>query len=223
MRGRFDWDLFEQLPVVGILRGFDVETVLQATEAAYRGGLRTIEIALNSAGAAEQITALRERFDARMNVGAGTVRDLAELESALGAGAEFVVTPVVDEAVIRACLDRGVPVVPGAFTPTEIHRAWSLGAPLVKLFPGGRLGPSYIREVMAPLDQVRLVPTGGVNPDNLAEFFAAGAAGAGVGSTLFQRGKLEARDWDWVAAQARRYVEAFRKGDVRNLSTYASA
>ncbi len=209
MHGQFDWELFEQLPVVGILRGFDVDTVIRATEAAYRGGLRTIEIAMNSDGAAWQIEVLRGRFDDRMNVGAGTVRDLAELDAALGAGAEFVVTPVVDEVVIGAGLEREVPVIPGAFTPTEIHRAWSLGAPLVKLFPGGRFGPSYIREVMAPLDQVKLVPTGGVTHDNLVDFLAAGAAGVGVGSTLFQRARLEAGDWAWVEAQARRYVGAY--------------
>ena len=189
MHGQFDWELFEQLPVVGILRGFDVDTVIRATEAAYRGGLRTIEIAMNSDGAAWQIEVLRGRFDDRMNVGAGTVRDLAELDAALG--------------------EREVPVIPGAFTPTEIHRAWSLGAPLVKLFPGGRFGPSYIREVMAPLDQVKLVPTGGVTHDNLVDFLAAGAAGVGVGSTLFQRARLEAGDWAWVEAQARRYVGAY--------------
>ena len=211
MEGLFSWDLFHELPIVGILRGFDAAAVIPMTAAAYRGGLRTVEVAMNTEGAEELIRALRAEFDDRMNVGAGTVRDMDELAAALDAGAEFVVTPVVLPGVIAACREQSVPVIPGAFTPTEIHTAWSLGADLVKFFPAGRFGPSYVREVLAPLDHVRLVPTGGVRIDNLAEFFRCGAAGVGVGTTLFDRQRVAARDWEWLEQQAGRYAGVYRE------------
>ena len=209
MDGLFSWDLFHQLPVIGILRGFDAAAVVPMTRAAYRGGLRTIEVAMNTPDAEDLIRRLRGELGDTMNVGAGTVRGMDELAAALDAGAEFVVTPVVLPGVIAACRDLGIPVVPGAFTPTEIHTAWSLGADLVKLFPAGRFGPSYVREVMAPLDHVRLMPTGGVRIDNLAEFFRCGAAGVGVGTTLFDRERVAAEDWDWLEQQAGRYAAAY--------------
>jgi len=207
MQGRFSWDLFRELPVVGILRGFDAGEVRQLVGAAHRGGLRTVEVAMNSEHAEALIGLLRDEFGDAMNVGAGTVRTLQQLEGAFEAGAEFIVTPVVNPDVIAACNEHEVVVVPGAFTPTEIEAAWVMGADLVKLFPASRFGPSYIREVLAPLDDVKLVPTGGVDADNLGEFLAAGAAGAGVGSTLFRKDR--AGDAAWIEGQARWYVEAF--------------
>jgi 2-dehydro-3-deoxyphosphogluconate aldolase/(4S)-4-hydroxy-2-oxoglutarate aldolase len=114
--------------------------------------------------------------------------------------------------VIAGCRAQGVPVIPGAFTPTEIHTAWRLGADLVKVFPADQLGPAYIRNVKAPLPQVRLVPTGGVTVETIAAYKRAGADGFGVGSPLFAKEKVAVRDWDWVEAQAWRFAEAYRAG-----------
>ncbi len=147
-----------------------------------------------------------------MNVGAGTVRSLDDLDAAHDAGASFVVTPGIDEAVIRACTDLGLPVFPGAFTPTEVHRAWQLAPQLVKLFPGGRFGPSYVAELKAPLSDVKLMPTGGVRLENLAVFLSCGADAFGVGSTLFPRDSMSSGDWDWIERQAGRFVEGYRAG-----------
>ena len=192
---------------MGILRGFDAAEVRQLVRPAYAGGLRTVEVAMNSEAADELIRLLREEFGASMNVGAGTVRTLQQLEQALEAGAEFIVTPVVNPDIIATCNEHEVVVVPGAFTPTEIEAAWAMGADLVKLFPANRFGPSYIREIRAPLDDVKLIPTGGVDAGNLGEFLQAGAVGAGVGSTLFRKDRVG--DEAWVERQARKYVEAF--------------
>ncbi len=216
MSREFDWDRFGALPVVGILRGYDVATVRRAAEAAARGGLTTLEVAMNSDGAPDQIRALCRAVGDRLNVGAGTVRSLADLDAASGAGASFVVTPGIDEAVIRACCDRGLPVFPGAFTPTEVHRAWQLAPRLVKLFPGGRFGPSYVAELKAPLSDVKLMPTGGVRLENLGEYLRCGADAFGVGSTLFPRDRMGAEDWDWIERQTRRFADAYRSARGAN-------
>jgi 2-dehydro-3-deoxyphosphogluconate aldolase/(4S)-4-hydroxy-2-oxoglutarate aldolase len=212
VKAGFSWDLFHDLPVVGILRGFRAEAVERLVEAALRGGLKNIEITMNTEGAGEIIRLVRRLAGGAANVGAGTVLGLQDLRAALEAGAEFIVTPTVVDGVIQACRGDGVPVFPGAFTPTEIHRAWELGADLVKVFPADQLGPAYIRNVKAPLPHVKLLPTGGVTVETLGAFKKAGADGFGVGSPLFAKEKVEAGDWAWVEAQARRFVEAFRAG-----------
>jgi 2-dehydro-3-deoxyphosphogluconate aldolase/(4S)-4-hydroxy-2-oxoglutarate aldolase len=206
----FDHERFWALPVVGILRGFGEDAVCRAAEAAARGGLTTLEIAMNSADAPALIRALVRTVGGDLNVGAGTVRSLDQLDAACDAGAGFVVTPGIDEAVIGACRSRGIPIFPGAFTPTEVHRAWQLAPGLIKLFPGGRFGPSYIAELKAPLSDVKLMPTGGVRLENLAEFVRCGADAFGVGGTLFPRGRMNAGEWGWIEEQARRFARAYR-------------
>jgi 2-dehydro-3-deoxyphosphogluconate aldolase / (4S)-4-hydroxy-2-oxoglutarate aldolase len=206
----FDQDRFWAFPVVGILRGFGEDVVCRATEAAARGGLTTVEVAMNSADAPALIRALVRAVGGDLNVGAGTVRTVDQLDAACDAGAGFVVTPGIDEAVIDVCRSRGIPIFPGAFTPTEVHRAWQLAPGLIKLFPGGRFGPSYIAELKAPLSDVRLMPTGGVRLENLAEFVRAGADAFGVGSTLFPRGKMDAGEWGWIEGQAGRFAAGYR-------------
>ena len=208
---RFDRDRFWDLPVVGILRGFGEDAVCRAAEAAARGGLTTVEIAMNRRDPARLIRALVRTVGGDLNVGAGTVRTVADLDAAWDAGAGFVVTPGIDEAVIGACTARGIPVFPGAFTPSEVHRAWQLAPGLVKLFPGGRFGPSYVSELKAPLSDVKLMPTGGVRLENLAEFVRCGADAFGVGSTLFPRGRMEDGDWGWIEGQARRFADGVRE------------
>lgn len=208
MSSTFDWAAFTAFPVVGILRNFPGDLVAGATAAAQAGGLAAIEVTMNSPGAAAQITALRAQCGAAMGVGAGTVCTPTDLDTALAAGAQFIVTPVLVPAVIAACRARGVPVFPGAFTPTEIHQAWSLGADVVKVFPADGLGPAYFRALRGPLPQVRLMPTGGVTVETVAEYRRAGAFAFGVGGPLFDPRRVQARDWPWITAQVTRFRAA---------------
>jgi len=201
-RAGFCWSRFRQLPVLGILRGYEQSIVEQAVAAAARGGLRNVEVTWDTPGAAEQIRSLRQRHGASMNVGVGTVRGMADLEAALEAGAGFVVTPTVLPAVITACRERGVPVFPGALTPSEVQRAWDLGADLVKLFPASAFGVSYVRALKAPLGDVKLMPTGGVGLRNLREYLLAGADALALAGGLFARQRLLEGDWAWVQEQA---------------------
>lgn len=205
----FDWSLFESLPVIGILRGYGMEQVENIVVHASRGGLRNIEITMNSENAPALIRRAGERADGAMNVGAGTVCSLQDLDAALSAGAAFIVTPVVNGDVIERCNREKVPVIPGGFTPTEIYRAWQLGADMVKLFPANRFGPEYLKDIRGPFDKIKLVPTGGVDAENLPAYLKHGACGVGVGSPLFDKRRVEAGDWGWVETQARRFAEVY--------------
>jgi 2-dehydro-3-deoxyphosphogluconate aldolase/(4S)-4-hydroxy-2-oxoglutarate aldolase len=161
---------------------------------------------MNSPEVGRQIRTIREQCGSRLFVGAGTVTSSAELGVALEAGAQFIVSPVTDVGLVAECVRRGVPVFPGAVTPTEILQAWSAGATMVKLFPAAQLGPGYVSAVKGPLDQVPLLPTGGITLENAREFLDAGAAGFGVGSPLFQKARMADRQWDWL----RERIAAFR-------------
>lgn len=197
----FSYTELRRVPVVGILRGMSLASIEPLVASVIAGGLTTLEITLNSTSALEQIRKASEVARGALNIGAGTVLTLEMLESALNAGAGFIVTPVVNEEVIRRCVAIKVPVFPGAFTPTEILRAWDLGATMVKVFPAEVLGPTFIKSVKAPLPHVKLMPTGGVDLDSLHLFQAAGADAFGVGSPLFKPHRIAASDWAWVRAQ----------------------
>lgn len=209
MNTMFSWDLFRRLPVVGILRGFSRADLAGITNSCIKGGLANLEITMNTPDACEQIQDAIELADGRMNIGAGTVIGLAALDRALAAGASFIVTPVLEESVIRRCRELDVPVFPGAFSPTEIARAWELGAAMVKVFPSEIVGPAYIKSLKAPFPQIRLMPTGGVDVQTLPDYLAAGADGFGVGSPLFNREKIASGDWNWVENQCRTFERSY--------------
>ncbi len=155
-------------------------------------GIRIFEITFDGIDAAGDLTAVRARLASRpgdgnsvdARVGAGTIRSLEQLRAALDAGAEFGVSPVLDQEILEAALAAGLPFTPGAYTPTEADRAWRAGATFVKLFPGSSLGPSHVRELRGPLPEIEIIVTGGVERANAAAFLAAGAVAVGIGSAL---------------------------------------
>jgi len=205
----FNWQEFEALPIVGILRGFEVPTVRSLVEATARGGLRCVEVTMNSPSASEAIAAAIEVGGDEVQVGAGTVCTLDDLDQALGSGASFIVTPIVSAEVISACRERGVAVMAGALTPTEIYAAWSQGADMVKVFPANQFGPGYLKDLKGPLPQVPLMPTGGVDASTLGDFHSAGASAFGVGGALFSSANIDTGSWDKVEEGARALVDAY--------------
>lgn len=192
--------------LIGILRGFDRRAVEKILPACVRGGLRQLEITMNSPGAVGLIRVATDLGGPSLQVGAGSVLSERQLDDALSAGATFIVMPVVNEAIIRRCVAAGIAVFPGAYSPTEIVRAWELGATMVKVFPADQLGPAYIRSVKAPLPHIKLLPTGGVSLETLPEFIKAGADGFGVGSPLFDPQRIAAGDLAWLEQRCRDFV-----------------
>ncbi len=171
--------------VIAIARRLDPTTLPAIAEALAANGIRAFEVTLNSPGAVDSIRLLASGSSSeRLLVGAGTVLSIDEAEAALEAGARFLVTPHLDVALVRWAAERGVPILPGAFTPTEILTAWRAGAAAVKLFPASVAGPAFIRDFRGPFPEIPIVPTGGVTVENAAEFLRVGAVAVGLGSWL---------------------------------------
>jgi 2-dehydro-3-deoxyphosphogluconate aldolase / (4S)-4-hydroxy-2-oxoglutarate aldolase len=174
--------------IVAILRGCAPERVMDIVAALADGGVRLLEITLNSPGALDLIRQVAGGMGDRLLVGAGTVLTPAEAELAIDAGAKFILSPSLDVETIQVTKELGAVSVPGAFTATEILMAWRNGADIVKVFPAS-VGASYLRDIRGPLPQIRLMPTGGVNLNNIREFRAAGAVAYGIGSALVPAGQ----------------------------------
>lgn len=208
-----DFSDFYSLPLVGILRGGTAEHLPHIIQAIRNGGLRYLEITMNTAGAEDQIRAAVQLSENSLTIGAGTVTSRPLLDRALAAGASFIVTPCVTREVIEFCEDVGIPVFPGAFTPTEILSVWKPAPnliPAVKIFPADLAGPKYIRALRGPFPEIPLMPTGGVDLTTLPAFIEAGANAFGIGSPLFRKDRLEAHDWPWLEQQTRAFVQTYR-------------
>jgi 2-dehydro-3-deoxyphosphogluconate aldolase / (4S)-4-hydroxy-2-oxoglutarate aldolase len=205
----FSTELFSRLPIVGIMRGLPPEALEPVLNAVRDGGLLNLEITMNSRGAVDQIRAACALTGGALNVGAGTVTDVNLLEQALSAGASYIVTPTTSMTVIECCVQKQVPVFPGAFSPAEIARAWDLGAHLVKVFPADVLGPEYLRRLKTLFPGVGLMPTGGVDLVTLRSFAKAGADAFGVGTPLFRPDRIAAQDWAWLRNQCRAFRNAY--------------
>jgi 2-dehydro-3-deoxyphosphogluconate aldolase / (4S)-4-hydroxy-2-oxoglutarate aldolase len=196
----FSWALFEKAPIVGIVRNLTLEELIQILPLYRDAGLTTIEITMNTPDAEKLIRYAIENEQQGLNIGAGTVCDKQDLKRALIAGAQFIVTPITDKKVIKACVKLGMPIFSGAFTPTEIYKAASHGASMVKIFPATTLGPDYIKDIKAPMNHLKLLPTGGVTLDNIPHFLKAGANGFGIGGQLFDKKFIENKDWQGLKA-----------------------
>ncbi|WP_338868419.1 bifunctional 4-hydroxy-2-oxoglutarate aldolase/2-dehydro-3-deoxy-phosphogluconate aldolase [Spirosoma sp. SC4-14] len=206
----FSWELFNKAPLVGIIRGLLADEVSQILPLYRDAGLTTIEITMNTAGAEAIIADALTAHSNGLNIGAGTVCTKDELEKALDAGAQFIVTPIINKKVIKACVKRGIPIFPGAYTPTEAYMAWSLGASMVKIFPATSLGPSYIKELKAPLNQLKVMPTGGISLDNMSAYLKAGADGLGVGSQLLDKTLIAQKKWPELKAHFANFLAAYQ-------------
>lgn len=195
---KFSWEKFESTPVVGILRGYSLDTIMNIIPVYKESEFYTVEITMNSPNALDVIRELLSSFP-DLNIGAGTVCTMKELEDALRVGTQFIVTPIINEEVITTCVTEKIPVFPGAFTPTEIYKAWSLGADMVKVFPATQLGTQFIKDIKGPLNAIKLLPTGGVSKNNIADFFAIGCQGVGMGSSLFDKNAIARNDLEFLA------------------------
>jgi 2-dehydro-3-deoxyphosphogluconate aldolase / (4S)-4-hydroxy-2-oxoglutarate aldolase len=164
------------------MRGASPADVLKIARALHAGGIRILEITMNSAKPLEVITELAEKLGDSMLIGAGTVLDAEMAREAVNAGAKFILSPNVDIEVIKAAKDCGAIAIPGAYTPTEIVFAFKNGGDIVKVFPS--VSPDYIKNILAPLPYIPLLPTGGINLENILQYQQAGAVGFGIGTSL---------------------------------------
>jgi 2-dehydro-3-deoxyphosphogluconate aldolase/(4S)-4-hydroxy-2-oxoglutarate aldolase len=213
---------FYSLPLVGILRGVASENMPPIVRAVRNGGMRFLEITMNTPGADDQIRAALELSEGAISIGAGTVTSVSLLDRAVAAGAKFIVTPTVARPVIERCKELAIPIFPGALTPTEICTAWETAPhliPAVKVFPGDFGGPNYIRALKGPFPKIPLMPTGGVDLALLPLFAQSGAIAFGIGTPLFPKDRLEARDWSWLENQVRAFIGVYKAAVSQTTNT----
>lgn len=182
--------------VVAVIRADDSKRLLETTLALNAGGIRALEVTMTSPGALQVLAEVGAKLGDEAVLGIGSVLDGETARMAILAGAQFVVSPILNLEIISMCLRYSVPCIPGAFTPTEILTAWQAGADVVKVFPATKLGPSYFRDIKGPLPQVKLTPTGGINLDNTGDYIRAGAEFVGVGGSLVRKDLIENKDWN---------------------------
>lgn len=200
----------ERTRIIAIVRGVQETHILSLADALLKGGITVMEVTLNTPGALRMISELQDKSGQHMFIGAGTVLDLEDAKKAVQAGASFLVTPNMDEEVIRWSSTEGIPIFPGAMTPTEIVKAWKAGATAVKVFPSASLGLTYIKELMGPLDQIPLIAVGGVTEENIKQFLNIGCYGLGIGGSLINLKEIEAGRFEWITDKAASLLAASR-------------
>jgi len=198
---------FKKQPLMGIVRGVESEQIEPLIEAVISSGLKTIEIAMNTQGAASLIRKAKKIAQERLMLGAGTVLDTESLKQALDSGATFIVMPVLISEVVGYCVKNKIPVFPGALTPQEIYQAWEAGATMVKVFPAKFFGPEYFREIKGPFNDIELLACAGVTPQNLREYFACGASAVAFGASVFKEDWLKKEDYTSISRAIKAYLE----------------
>jgi 2-dehydro-3-deoxyphosphogluconate aldolase/(4S)-4-hydroxy-2-oxoglutarate aldolase len=195
---------------VAVIRTDSIERVLGAAHAVIAGGFRAVEITFSFADAAAAVENLAADNRTDLLIGAGTILTRDQVHEAVNAGARFLVSPCVLPEVIDAAHELQVAVIPGAFTPTEIYTAYSLGADIVKIFPAVKFGPEYLRAIRGPLPQIPIMPTSGVDASNVGEWFRAGAVAVGAVSSVLDPALIQNGDWNELTKRARNFLDAVR-------------
>ena len=198
--------------VIAIMRAQSSEQLIAAADAIKKGGVSVIEVTMTTPGALGVIAEAKERYGSDVAFGAGSVLDPETGRAAILAGADFVVSPILNLGLIELCNRYGVATMPGCYSPTEIITGWQAGADLIKLFPASVGGPDLVKALLAPLPQVQIVPVGGVDLDTAADFIRSGAVALGVGSSLVSQKLLDSGDLDELTRRAAAFVEEVRKG-----------
>ena len=193
--------------IVSIIRNIPKECLLSTVDALYKGGIRCIEITMDSPKALEMIALAKETYADNILIGAGTVLDEPTARSVILAGAEFVLSPTLSTKVIEVCHTYGKLAIPGVFTPTEALTATQAGAPIVKVFPVSSVGPNYIKDLKGPLAQIRLMPVGGIDEKNAKDYLKSGAFAVGVGSSLVNQKDVLNGDFEKITKRATALIQ----------------
>jgi 2-dehydro-3-deoxyphosphogluconate aldolase/(4S)-4-hydroxy-2-oxoglutarate aldolase len=198
--------------VVAVIRAKSKEQLMDIAAALIAGGVPSIEVTMSTPKAIAGIEALADKYGDQAVVGVGTCIDAATARDAIAAGAQFVVSPIFDPEIVATTRRYGKISIPGAYTPTEILRAWPAGADVVKVFPATTLGPGYFKDILAPLPQLKLTPTGGVDIKTTPAWIKAGAVFVGAGSALVSKEAMDKGDWNAITVNAKAFVEAVKAG-----------
>ncbi len=197
--------------IVAISRNIPTEKIIPAVQAAYDGGIRLLEITFNQSdpfdNTIRSIEKVREHFNGKLYVGAGTVMTLKQLSNACAAGAEFILSPNTNKNIIAASVSKGILCVPGALTPSEISDAYSYGADIVKVFPAVDLGPDYIKNIRGPINHIPFMAVGGIDAKNMVSYFQAGCMSVGIGGNILNQEAINQNNFGELTFLAKTYVK----------------
>jgi 2-dehydro-3-deoxyphosphogluconate aldolase/(4S)-4-hydroxy-2-oxoglutarate aldolase len=200
----------KDLGLLAVIRGPSQELTVQMVEALINGGVLGIEITYSTPNAEDVVRTLSKKFGEQILLGMGTLTKPEQAISARDAGANFLVSPVCDRELVGAMVESGLATMAGAFTPTEVFQAYSLGTDVVKIFPGSLAGPSYIKALIGPFPYIPMMPTGGVNAGNVADWFASGVVAVGVGSELCPPQLAKNGKFDEISRKAAEFVQVVK-------------
>ncbi|MCX5661109.1 MAG: bifunctional 4-hydroxy-2-oxoglutarate aldolase/2-dehydro-3-deoxy-phosphogluconate aldolase [Planctomycetota bacterium] len=198
--------------LVAVIRADGPDQLVDVCQSLRDGGVDVSEITMTTPGALDAINKATTKLGKDCLIGVGSVLDPETARAAILAGAQFIVAPTLNLEVIAMAHRYSKPVIPGGMTPTEIMSAWQAGADLVKVFPANLFGPGYFRDLLAPMPQLKLTPTGGVDLKTAGDWLKAGASCLGVGSALVKKDLIKARDWKALTSLAAQFVEAVKQG-----------
>ena len=201
---------FRKKPILGILRGVELDVIEPLIETVISAGLQTLEITMNTEDAPELIKRAKQISEKRLNLGAGTVLTMEDLKLALKSGASFIVLPVLVNDIVKYCVRNKIPVFPGAFSPQEIYQAWAIGATMVKVFPAQFFGPEYFRQIKGSFNTIELLACGGVTPENLKDYFASGASAVSFGASIFKKDWLLNKDFKSIGQEIKRFMDYYQ-------------
>lgn len=194
--------------IIAIVRLDNLSSAVNLSQALVAGGVTIIEFTLTNPDALQAIADVRDALGDKALIGAGSIITPRQVAEVAQSGAQFIVSPVTKSDVIDACHEYQLPTMPGAYTPTEIQSAWEMNVAAVKVFPARNLGASYIKDVLAPLPHLRLIPTGGISVNNIADFVKAGVFAVGIGGALCDKVAISKRDWHRISTSAEELVKA---------------
>ena len=206
------WDIVKCIKstgIIAILRGTGTEELLQIAGALYEGGVRAIEVTCNTKGYLGMIETLSNTMKDKMIIGAGTVLSPVTAQLVIDAGAEFVLAPDLNREVVQQVHQNRKLAIPGVTTPSEMMDAYRMGVDIVKLFPAGALGSRYLKDLRGPLNNAAVIPVGGINLDNMADFAKAGAFAFGIGSELIDKNAIASGNFSVITQKAKAYIETF--------------
>ena len=196
----FSLNRFQEVPVLGIIRGGSQDSIQGVLNSCVSAGLNFVELTLNTENALSLIELASKQFSDELCVGAGTVLSLIDLKNAENAGAKFFVSPTLNVDIATYCSKKGLAYFPGALTPTEIEKAWNSGATMIKVFPASQMGPNYFNTIRGPFDELQLMAVGGINVTNAVEYLRSGASAIAIGGSIFTISRMKNREFGSIKA-----------------------
>ena len=206
----FDLSRFKEASILGIIRGASPGSVQGILDACISGGLKFVELTLNSERALPSIELASKEFSGGLCIGAGTVLSLSDTIQAVNAGAQFIVSPTLNVDVASYCGEKGLAYFPGALTPTEIEKSWNAGATMVKVFPASQMGPDYFKTVRGPFDNLLLMAVGGIKVSDAAKYLQAGVSAVGIGGSVFTPSRIKNKEFESIKSEISKFVSAIK-------------